>query len=204
MRVMMCRNVVHSYIHTVPPSTLLPESSTADEICDEIGLPPYVLDTEFPDHYSVNLSFAKLIPDWKVFAQGLGLSPQDIRGIETNISLTIMMQSTETINIWKSRFGFKARYRMLVDVALQHRLLNLARQFCRLLQSKSNVPYWLYCFMCNIHLYTVYFCTVLTQHSCIRTCAMCRLIVLYLAHYLRIYHFVSDFLLAKIYCPQQT
>ncbi len=73
-----------------------------------------------------------------MFAQGLGLSLQDIRGIETNISLTIMMKTTETIKMWKSRFGFKARYRMLVDVALQHELLSLAKQFCGLLLSKFN------------------------------------------------------------------
>ena len=135
----------YPHMHTVPvvsnstTSLLRSDSvSTADSLCDEIGLSPHLLDTEFPDNYSVVLAFAKLIPDWKIFADGLKLSAQEIRGIETDISLTILMQTTETLKLWKSRFGFKANYRVLLDVALDHRLENLAQKFCQVLQSELN------------------------------------------------------------------
>ncbi len=124
--------------HTFPTTTssLGDSLCTADVLCTQIGLSPDVLDTEFLDNYSVFLAFAKLIPDWKNFAQGLQLSPQDIRGIETNISLTILMRTTETLKLWKRHFGFKAHYRALVDVALVHGEQTLAEQFCQILQSK--------------------------------------------------------------------
>ena len=77
------------------------------------------------------------MPDWKLIAPNLHLSAQDIRAIETNVSLNFLMQCTETIKKWKSRFGFKARYRMLVEAALAIDNEILAIQFCQMVQSKS-------------------------------------------------------------------
>ena len=81
------------------------------------------------------------MPDWKPIAQCLYLSAQDIRAIETNVSLNFLMQCTETIKKWKSRFGFKAKYRMLVEAMLANKEEKIAFQFCRLVLSKFTVEH---------------------------------------------------------------
>ena len=125
------RSTHHPNIYTYVSHTPTPESKEA-AICKRFGLDPQVLDDEFSDNYLlVILPFAKLITDWKEFAQGLGLSPPDIRGIETDIRLNLRSRCTKTLQVWKRRVGCNARYRKLVTVALQHDRVDLAEDFCR-------------------------------------------------------------------------
>ena len=59
----------------------------ADEIAVEIGLDPQLLNREFPDTHDAYLAFSKYIVEWNNIASLLGLSGQNVHGIETDLNL---------------------------------------------------------------------------------------------------------------------
>ena len=104
------------------------------ELLDHVGISNADLDTECSDEDLTSLAFK--ISSWKFVARFLDLEETDIVDI-TDKHVSEKERAHLMLKRWKERLGFKATFRVLVEVFLE-KLKNaqMAEEVCHQLKSK--------------------------------------------------------------------
>ena len=105
---------------------------TLEEILKEVGIHPEKLDKRTSDDHLHEI--ALFLTSWRTVASYLDL---DVDAIEQECK-SEQARKLKALKIWKSKFGFKATYRKLVEVLLSLAMADVAEKVCHLLKGTSN------------------------------------------------------------------
>ena len=105
---------------------------TLAELVTEVGISPALLDQKCSDADLVSISKDL---DWRKTAPHLGLTAIDIDDIDCK--KTEPEKRVETLQKWKKKFGFRAKFRMLVEILLESGNADNAEVVCRLLKQQD-------------------------------------------------------------------
>ena len=105
---------------------------TLAELVREVDISPALLDHKCSDADLVNISKDL---DWRTVAPHLGLSRTDIADIDCK--RTEPEKRVETLQKWKKTFGFRAKFRALVEILLKTGNVDHAEMVCRLLKQQD-------------------------------------------------------------------
>ena len=115
---------------------------TLEELLGKVSVHPEKLnDSISHDHLHAIASF---LTSWCKVATYLGLSENDLDGVEQE-GKDEQEKRIKALQKWKGKFGFKATYRMLVEVLLSLSKADVAENVCHLLRG-----------MCSKHLVVHY------------------------------------------------
>lgn len=103
---------------------------TLDELRVKLGVTPALLDKTCTDEHLRDV--ALFLESWRIVAPHLGLSSFDIATIERNVH-TEEERRQKFLETWRSKFAFKAKYRILVEALLKVGRADQAQQVCSLL-----------------------------------------------------------------------
>lgn len=110
------------------------QKTESDTISKAIGLNCERLDEHCSER--ILLKISSLIPNWLEYSDPLGLTPQEVNAIKTDLDLTYMMQTYTLLKTWyrKNAYTEQCSYRVLVTVScdLGHR--DVAGKICQLLK----------------------------------------------------------------------
>ena len=107
---------------------------TLEELLEEVGVHPEKLNESVSDDHL--RAIAIFLTSWWRVATYLGLSENDLGDVEQE-GKDEQDKRLKVLQIWKGKFGFKATYRMLVEVLLQLAKADIAEKICHLLKGKS-------------------------------------------------------------------
>ena len=107
------------------------EQVTPDQLAEELGVNVELLDREFSSDYKACIRFGKHVPNWSALAHSLELTAGEIQNIHANLSLTGGMHVREVLKKWKTKNGFRAKYRRLVEVYLELEERGVAGAICK-------------------------------------------------------------------------
>ena len=107
------------------------EPPTLQEMVEELRIPPFLLEQTCSDDH---LKCISLFLDWRRVAPHLGLSETDIEEEIEFGKKTGSEKRLKTLQLWKGKFGYRAKYCDLVQVLLKVGNADHAERVCRLLQ----------------------------------------------------------------------
>ena len=107
---------------------------TLDELLVEVGVNPVLLDKACTGEHLRDIALS--LESWREVARHLGLSSADVETTERNAH-SEQERKREILEMWKAKFAFKARYRILIEVLLKMGRADQAQQICRLLVSQQ-------------------------------------------------------------------
>ena len=113
------------------------ECVTIEELTDHVGIKGGAgdLDKKFSEKHLGK--FAKSIANWEKFAKHLGLSDQQIMEIKTDLNLDQGMKTLKMLEKWRKKNVFKATYKKMVTICLDHDDAELALEVCQLLKDQE-------------------------------------------------------------------
>ena len=122
------------YIKTTHSSAPAPamDPPTLAELVHKVGISQDTLDQECSDAHLVSISH---FLDWRTVAPHLGLNPTEIGDIDCKREES--EKRVETLQKWKKKFGFKAKFRVLVQTLLKNDNADHAEKVCRLLKQQA-------------------------------------------------------------------
>ena len=127
---MKSTNLTHSFlIDTIGGTAIKPP--TLKDLLDELRISPNLLDQTCSDEHLREIS---LFLDWRGVAPHLGLNERDIDHIESK--RTEPVKSLETLQMWKRKYGFRAKFKMLLDVLMKIGNAEQAEKVCRILRAQ--------------------------------------------------------------------
>ena len=103
---------------------------TLDELLEEVGLTSHQLDEKCTSQHLQDI--ALFLESWRTLAPRLGLSSGDVESIEAEAH-SEQERKHKTLELWKTRSAFKAKYRVLVETLLKVGNADQAEKVCRLL-----------------------------------------------------------------------
>ena len=104
---------------------------TLEELLQEVGVHPEKLNESVSDDHL--RAIAIFLTSWRKVATYLGLSENDLGDVEQE-GKDEQDKRIKALQIWKGKFGFKATYRMLVDVLFQLAKADVAEKVLLLLK----------------------------------------------------------------------
>ena len=105
---------------------------TLAELVTEVGISPALLDQKCSDADLISISKDL---DWRRTAPHLGLNAIDIGDIDCK--KTEPEKRVETLQKWKKKFGFQAKFRALVEILLESGNADHAEMVCQLLKQQD-------------------------------------------------------------------
>ena len=105
------------------------EPPTLDDLLKELRMPRSLLDQKCSDEHLNSIS---LFLGWRTVAPHLGLSELDIQEIESE--KTEPEKRLKTLQKWRKKFGFRAKFTLLVKTLLNIGNAEDAERVCRVLQ----------------------------------------------------------------------
>ena len=117
---------------------------TLDDLLKELRITPTLLDQRCSNEH---LNSFSLFLDWRRIAPFLGLSEMDIQEIETD-KKTEAEKRLKTLQNWKRKFGYKAKFTLLVETLLDVGNAEDAEKVCRVLQPQVHTGMGLACTSC--------------------------------------------------------
>ena len=96
----------------------------------KVGLCPEKLNESTSDDHLREI--ALFLTSWRTVASHLDLDENDLDDAEQG-GRKVKDKSLKALQIWKGKFGFKATYRMLVEVLLSLAMADVAEKVCNLL-----------------------------------------------------------------------
>ena len=105
---------------------------TLAELVTEIGISQDLLDQKCSD---ADLNSISQFLDWRTVAPHLGLDPTAIADIDCK--RTEPEKRVETLQRWKKKFGFRAKFRALVEILMKIGNADHAEKVCRLLKQQD-------------------------------------------------------------------
>ena len=103
---------------------------TLEELVKEVGVCPEKLNKSISDYHL--LEIALFLTSWQTVASHLHLDENDLDDAEQG-GRKVKDKSLKALRIWKGKFGFKAKYRKLVEVLLSLSMADVAEKVCKLL-----------------------------------------------------------------------
>ena len=123
---------------------------TLDELLKEVGVTSMQLDKKCTNEHLHEI--ALFLTSWRTLAPHLGLS-SEMEAVDRDAH-SEKEKSQKILKSWKTKFAFKATYRMLVEALLKIGSADLAEQVCRFLVSQQpsedvskfnySLLYWLF------------------------------------------------------------
>ena len=104
---------------------------TLDELLKETGIHLEKLDESISDDHLREIAI--FLTSWRTVATYLGLSVNNLDAIEQE-GKDEQDKRLKALQIWKSKFAFKATYRKLVEALLSVGMADVAEKVCRLLK----------------------------------------------------------------------
>ena len=104
---------------------------TLEELLEEVGLHCEKLNNSISDDHL--RAIAIFLTSWRKVATYLGLSENDLDDVERE-EKDEQDKRVKALQKWKGKFGFKATYRMLVEVLLQLAKADIAEKVLLLLK----------------------------------------------------------------------
>ena len=108
---------------------------TLEELLKKVGVCPEKLDKSISDDHLREV--ASFLPSWRKVAVYLKLSENDLDDIEQE-GKDEQDKRLRVLQKWKGKFGYKATYRMLVEVLLSIAKADVAEKICHLLKGTCN------------------------------------------------------------------
>ena len=105
---------------------------TLEELLKEVGLCPEKLNDSISDDHFREITL--FLTSWRTVASHLDLNENDLEDAERG-GKNVKDKSLKALQIWRSKFGFKATYRKLVEVLLSLGMADGAEKVCKLLIS---------------------------------------------------------------------
>ena len=112
------------------------EPPTLDGLLKEVNIPLTSLEQKCSSEHLKSIS---LFLDWRTVAPHLGLSQTDIQEIDID-QRTESEKRLKTLQKWKMKYGYVAKFINLVQVLLDIGNADNAERVCRLLQPPQQVP----------------------------------------------------------------
>ena len=115
--------------------------ATVDEIAAQKGLDSRLLDHQFSGKLLIKI--ASLIPDWREYAGPLGLTQQEVNGINTDPQLTYRTRTQELLRTWykTNAYSKHGKYRELVQVSCDLQQADVAGEICRVIKGMFSIVY---------------------------------------------------------------
>ena len=107
---------------------------TLKELLHIFDIHPVIIDKPTSDDHLC--AIALFLHKWRTVAPYLGLSENDLDAIEQE-EKDEQVKRLKALQRWKGKFGFKATYKMLLNVLLSLAMADVAENVCLLL--KGNV-----------------------------------------------------------------
>ena len=126
---------------------------TLDELLVKVGVNPALLDETCTSEHLRDIALS--LESWREVAPYLGLSSADVVTTERNAH-SEQERRQKILEMWKSKFTFKATYRVLIEVLLKMGRAEQAQQICCLLVSQQRNEG---AFICNSYL-MLFFCSM--------------------------------------------
>ena len=128
-----------------------------DELLVEVGVTRTSLDKTCTDEHLQDV--ALFLESWSNVAPYLGLSSDDVEVIQRDVH-NEQGRRRKVLEVWKGKFAFKAKYRVLVEALLKIGRADQAERVCHLLapaQIKGRCLLHLLCILhllctCDVHL----------------------------------------------------
>lgn len=122
-----------------------------NQIAEQVGLRRKLLDQPFSEDLLVRI--AQLIPNWLEYAHPLGLTPQEINGINMNPQLNFSMKTREMLRIWNNKNAYteRAHYRVLAQTSCELELANVAGMICKVLKGMKSLHHYTLIVMVEAH-----------------------------------------------------
>ncbi len=105
---------------------------TYEEIIHQSGLEKNQLDKQCDSRFFLQLS--DQVDYWRNYADVLGLKEHEISGIKNDSSLSPRFKCKKMLDIWHSRYAFKATYLELMKAFVTMENAKLAQTVCNLFQ----------------------------------------------------------------------
>ena len=107
---------------------------TLDDLLKEVGITPEQLNEKCTNEHLHDI--APFLMSWRTLATQLGLLSSEVDAVERN-SHGEEEKRHKCLESWKANFGFKAKYRVLVEALLKIGRADQAEEVCRLLVSQQ-------------------------------------------------------------------
>ena len=104
---------------------------TLEELLKEVGLCPEKLNDSISDDHFREITL--FLTSWRTVASHLDLNQNDLEDAERG-GKNVKDKSLKALQIWRSKFGFKATYKKLVKVLLSLAMADGAEKVCKLLK----------------------------------------------------------------------
>ena len=105
---------------------------TLAEVLNKVGISQDTLNQECSDADLISIS---QFLDWRRTAPHLGLTATDIADIDCKT--TEPKKRVEALQIWKRKFGFRAKFKVLVETLMKTGNADHAEMVCRLLKQED-------------------------------------------------------------------
>ena len=124
------RGIAPFFFKTAPAPAINPP--TLAELVTEVGISQDLLDQKCSDAHLIYISKDL---DWRTVAQHLGLGRKEIRDIDCKREES--EKRVETLQKWKKKFGFRAKFKVLVETLMKTGNADHAEMVCRLLKQED-------------------------------------------------------------------
>ena len=102
---------------------------TLEELLKKVGVCREKFNDSISDEHLLEISM--FLTAWRRVASFLGIKSNDLEDIEQEKDEQV--KRLNVLQKWKSRFGYKATYRKLVEVLLSLAMSDVAEKVCKLL-----------------------------------------------------------------------
>ena len=103
---------------------------TLDELCVEVGVTLHQLNKPCSSEHINDITL--FLDSWQNVASHLGLSNAEVEAAKMNAN-SEEERRQKILATWKSKFAFKANYRVLIDALLKIGKADQAEMVCRIL-----------------------------------------------------------------------
>ena len=107
---------------------------TLDELLKEVGITYMQLDEKCTNEHLHDI--ALFLTSWRTLAIYLQLSSSEVEAVDEDAH-SEKERKLKCLELWKDKFAFKARFRVLVEALLKIGSADQAEQVCRLLVSQQ-------------------------------------------------------------------
>ena len=107
---------------------------TLEELLGQVGVHPEKLNNSISDDHLREI--ALFLPSWRTVATHLGFNEMDVDFIEHE-GKDEQEKKLKALQMWRSKYTFKATYRRLVGVLLSLAMADVAEKICLLLKGMS-------------------------------------------------------------------
>ena len=103
---------------------------TLNELLEEVGVSPAQLDKACTSEHLQDI--ALFLESWRTVAPYLGLSSVEVEEVERD-GTEEKDKRQKILKVWKAKFAFKAKYKVLINTLLKIGRADQAEQVCRVL-----------------------------------------------------------------------